>query len=56
MPPITEFMQRHYRHFNAAAMLDAPRGYIELLKKGGKMFVTIAGAMANSKLETRNCF
>src|SRR5215471_861854 len=50
MPPITEFMQRHYRHFNAAAMMDAAKGYIDLLKKGGKMFVTIAGAMSTAEL------
>lgn len=50
MGPITEFMQRHYRHFNAAAMIDASKGYIDLLKKGGKMFVTIAGAMSTAEL------
>src|SRR5260370_7280097 len=50
MPPITEFMQRHYRHFNAAAMMDAAKGYVDLLNKGGKMFVTIAGAMSTAEL------
>src|SRR5579859_6466870 len=50
MPPITEFMQRHYRHFNAAAMMDAAKGYVDLLKTGGKMFVTIAGAMSTAEL------
>ena len=50
MPPITDFMQRHFRHFNAAAMMDAAKGYVDLLKKGGKMFVTIAGAMSTAEL------
>src|SRR5260370_30982106 len=50
MGPITEFMQRHYRHFNAAAMMDAVKDYIQLLEKGGKMFVTIAGAMSTAEL------
>ena len=50
MPPITEFMKRHYKHFNAAAMMDAAQAYVDLLKKGGKMFVTIAGAMSTAEL------
>src|SRR4029453_756233 len=42
---ITEFIDRHYRHFNAAALKDAADGYIAHLDRGGVMFVTIAGAM-----------
>ena len=50
MPAITEFIKHHYRHFNAAALIDAAQGYVDHLAKGGKMFVTIAGAMSTAEL------
>ncbi len=25
--PVSEFIQHHYRHFNAAALVDAAKGY-----------------------------
>jgi deoxyhypusine synthase len=48
--PITEFIKHHYRHFNAAALIDAAQGYVDHLARGGKMFVTIAGAMSTAEL------
>lgn len=48
--PITTFMKKHYRHFNAAALVDAAEGYQTLLESGGKMFVTLAGAMSTAEL------
>ena len=50
MKPITEFLKHHYRHFNAAALVDAAEAYNKLLADGGKMFVTIAGAMSTAEL------
>ena len=50
MPAITEFIKHHYRHFNAAALVDAAQGYVDHLAKGGKMFVTLAGAMSTAEL------
>ena len=50
MPAITEFIKHHYRHFNAAALIDAAQGYVDHLAKGGKMFVTLAGAMSTAEL------
>jgi deoxyhypusine synthase len=50
MPPITEFIKHHYRHFNAATLVDAAKAYNKLLAEGGKMFVTIAGAMSTAEL------
>ncbi len=47
---ITEFMTRHYRHFNAAAMLDASKAYVEHINAGGKMMITLAGAMSTAEL------
>ncbi|MBT5845086.1 MAG: deoxyhypusine synthase [Verrucomicrobiales bacterium] len=48
--PISQFIQRHYRHFNAATLGDAAEGYTRLLADGGKMFVTLAGAMSTAEL------
>lgn len=47
---ISSFMKRHYRHFNAASCVDAAEGWIKLLNDGGKMFVTLAGAMSTAEL------
>jgi deoxyhypusine synthase len=47
---VTDFMKHHYRHFNAAAMMDAAKGYIALLDGGGGMMVTLAGAMSTAEL------
>ena len=48
--PITEFIQHHYRHFNAAALRAAADDYIKHLDRGGKMLVTLAGAMSTAEL------
>ena len=48
--PISQFIQRHYRHFNAATLVDAAEGYARLLGGGGKMFMTLAGAMSTAEL------
>ena len=45
---ITEFIDRHYRHFNAAVVKDAADAYIAHLNNGGKMMVTLAGAMSTA--------
>jgi deoxyhypusine synthase len=47
---ITEFIAHHYRHFNAAALKDAAEGYNAHLAAGGKMLVTVAGAMSTAEL------
>ncbi|HYM62852.1 MAG TPA: deoxyhypusine synthase family protein [Thermoanaerobaculia bacterium] len=48
--PITEFIRHHYRHFNAAALVAATDDYIRHLDQGGKMLVTLAGAMSTAEL------
>jgi deoxyhypusine synthase len=48
--PITQFIDHHYRHFNAAALKDAAQGYIKHLDNDGKMMVTLAGAMSTAEL------
>lgn len=47
---ISKFMEHHYRHFNAAAMMDAAKGYKTHLAAGNKMFVTLAGAMSTAEM------
>jgi len=48
--PISKFIAKNYRHFNAAALLDAAKGYETHLAAGGKMLMTIAGAMSTAEL------
>ena len=48
--PIGQFIRRHYRHFNAATLVDAAEGYTKLLGDGGRMFLTLAGAMSTAEL------
>ncbi|MEI6339060.1 MAG: deoxyhypusine synthase family protein [Verrucomicrobiota bacterium] len=48
--PVSEFLLHHYRHFNAAALVDAAKAYEQHLDSGGKMLVTLAGAMSTAEL------
>jgi deoxyhypusine synthase len=50
MSTVSDFISRHYRHFNAASLRDAARAYKAHLEKNGKMLVTIAGAMSTAEL------
>jgi deoxyhypusine synthase len=50
MGPISQFIRHHYRHFNSAALLDAAGGYVRHLDAGGRMLVTLAGAMSTAEL------
>ena len=48
--PISAFMERHYQHFNAAALMDAAKAYKAHIDAGGKMMITIGGAMSTAEL------
>ena len=48
--PITEFLDHNFRHFNARETVDTARAWIELLDGGGKMLVSLAGAMSTAEL------
>ncbi len=48
--PIRDFITHHYRHFNSAALVDAAKGYETHLAEGGKMMITLAGAMSTAEL------
>ena len=47
---ISQFIDRHYRHFNAAVLKDAADAYIAHLDRGEKMMITLAGAMSTGEL------
>src|SRR5579862_3026351 len=48
--PITAFIERHYRHFNAAVLKDASDAYISHLNAGGQMLLAMGGAMSTAEL------
>ena len=48
--PVSDFIRHHYRHFNAAALVDAAEAYRAHLDAGGKMMITLAGAMSTAEL------
>ena len=47
---VRDFITKHYRHFNAASVRDAADGYIRHVDGGGRMLVTLAGAMSTAEL------
>lgn len=51
MTSITEFMEKHYRHYNARETLSAARAYKNFIEQEqGKMLVSLAGAMSTAEL------
>lgn len=48
--PISRFLENHFLHFNAAALVDAARAYSDLIERGGKMLIALAGAMSTGEL------
>ena len=48
--PVSEFLQHHFRHFNAATLVDAAEKYEQQLQNGAKMMITLAGAMSTAEL------
>ena len=48
--PVSSFVRHHFRHFNAAALVEATDAFVDHLNNGGKMFLTLAGAMSTAEL------
>lgn len=48
--PISQFIEHQYRHFNSAALVDAAKGYETHIDAGGKMMITMGGAMSTAEL------
>ena len=47
---VKNFITEHYKHFNAAALVDAAKAYEKHLKEGKKMLISLAGAMSTAEL------
>lgn len=47
---IRDFIDKHYRHFNAAALKEAAIAYRKHVEGGDQMFMTLAGAMSTAEL------
>ncbi len=47
---VKSFLKKNFRHFNAAAIIDASEAYADHLRGGGKMLLTMAGAMSTAEL------
>jgi deoxyhypusine synthase len=47
---ISNFILEHYKHFNAASLVDAAVAYEKQLELGNKMMITLAGAMSTAEL------
>ena len=48
--PVSRFIQHHFRHFNAATLVDAACAYRAHLDAGGRMMICLAGAMSTAEL------
>lgn len=47
---VSTFIKHHFRHFNAATVVEAAEGWNRHLDEGGKMLLTLAGAMSTAEL------
>jgi len=47
---VRDFLEKHYLHFNAREVVDAAKAYEAHVEAGGKMLVTLAGAMSTGEL------
>ncbi len=47
---IRNFLRKHYKHFNAAVVIDAAQAWVDYLNRGNRMFLTMAGAMSTAEL------
>ena len=47
---VAQFVRHNFRHFNSASVVDAADAYRNLIGGGGRMLVTLAGAMSTAEL------
>lgn len=48
--PVGQYLRQHFKHFNAAALVDAADAWRAHVQAGGQMMVTLAGAMSTARL------
>ncbi|MEX2581931.1 MAG: deoxyhypusine synthase family protein [Gemmatimonadota bacterium] len=47
---VSDFIRHNFRHFNAATVVEAAEGWNRHLDEGGRMLLTLAGAMSTAEL------
>lgn len=47
---VKDFIKRNFRHFNALCVVDAAEAWVRHLKKGGKMFLAMGGALSTGEI------
>ena len=47
---VRDFVNEHYRHFNAGTVQRASASLVDMLESGGKLFLTLAGAMSTAEI------
>jgi len=47
---IRQFLKTHFKHFNAAIVIDAAEAWIEHANRGGQMLLAMAGAMSTGEI------
>ncbi len=47
---VSTFMLDHFKHFNAASLVDAAVAYEAQLERGNKMLISLAGAMSTAEI------
>lgn len=47
---VTDFIEKNFKHFNAATLVDASNAYKNHIDDNGKMMITLAGAMSSAEL------
>ena len=47
---VKDFINKNFRHFNAAVIVDAAEAWVQHLKAGNKMFLAMAGALSTGEI------
>jgi deoxyhypusine synthase len=50
MTQVRQVLRHHFRHYNARTLVEAAQAWVGLVDGGGKMMVTLAGAMSTAEL------
>ena len=48
--PVSEFLEQHFRHFNARETIAAARQFKRHVESGGRMLLAMAGAMSTAEI------
>ena len=50
MGGVRDFIDQNYHHFNAGALAECSRSLDEFISNGGKLIITLAGAMSTAEI------